>query len=49
MTSFGQHGDKEGDLSFPWGVCVDKDGFVYVIIAMQDFVDHLNIIIIIIY
>ncbi len=26
VTTFG----KEGDLWHPWGVCVDKDGFVYV-------------------
>ena len=35
VTSFGQSGGKEGDFWCPSGVCVDKDGFVYVC-------DHLN-------
>ncbi len=30
VTSFGQCGKDEGDLDGPYGVCVDKDGFVYV-------------------
>ena len=30
VTSFGQEGSNEGDLKGPWGICVDKDGFVYV-------------------
>ena len=30
MTSFGQWGSNEGDFNLPYGVCVDKDGFVYV-------------------
>ena len=35
VTSFGQRGCKEGDLNYPIGVCVDRDGFVYVC-------DHFN-------
>ena len=30
VTSFGQGGSNEGDFNGPGGVCVDKDGFVYV-------------------
>ena len=30
VTSFGNEGTGEGELKHPWGVCVDKDGFVYV-------------------
>ncbi len=30
MISFGQEGSNEGDFDGPCGVCVDKDGFVYV-------------------
>ena len=30
VTSFGKCGSGEGDFSYPWGVCVDKDGYVYV-------------------
>ena len=30
VTTFGQKGSGDGDFSFPCGVCVDKDGFVYV-------------------
>ncbi len=30
VTTFGKRGNNEGDLIHPWGVCVDKDGFVYV-------------------
>ena len=31
VTSFGgQWGNNEGDFNNPWGVCVDRDGFVYV-------------------
>ena len=30
VTTFGQHGSCHGDLNYPCGVCVDKDGFVYV-------------------
>ena len=30
VTSFGQCGGNEGDFIGPRGVCVDKDGFVYV-------------------
>ena len=30
VTSFGQRGGNEGDFRSPNGVCVDKDGFVYV-------------------
>ena len=30
VTSFGQRGGNEGDFKHPRGVCVDKDGFVYV-------------------
>ena len=30
VTSFGQRGGNEGDFKYLRGVCVDKDGFVYV-------------------
>ena len=30
VTTFGQWGSADGDLKWPYGVCVDKDGFVYV-------------------
>ena len=30
VTSFGQEGSGEGEFIFPRGVCIDKDGFVYV-------------------
>ena len=30
VTSFGKGGNKEGDFNFPFGICVDCDGFVYV-------------------
>ena len=30
VTSFGQYGSDEGDFNVPRGVCVDKDGVVYV-------------------
>ncbi len=30
VTTFGKWGSNEGDLINPCGVCVDKDGFVYV-------------------
>ncbi len=30
MTTFGKEGSNEGDFSAPRGVCVDKDGFVYI-------------------
>ena len=30
VTSFGQYGNDKGDFCGPRGVCVDKDGFVYV-------------------
>ena len=30
VTSFGQRGNGEGEFKYPWGVCVDKDVFVYV-------------------
>ena len=30
VTSFGEWGDNEGTFKYPSGVCVDKDGFVYV-------------------
>jgi sugar lactone lactonase YvrE len=36
VTSFGQEGRNEGDLKHPWGVCVDKNGFVYVCDAGND-------------
>ena len=30
VTSFGKYGSGEGDFRYPWGMCVDKDGYVYV-------------------
>ena len=30
VTTLGQKGINEGDFRFPWGVCTDKDGYVYV-------------------
>ena len=30
VTSFGQRGNKEGDLSGPYYLYIDKDQFVYV-------------------
>ena len=30
VTSIGKKGSSEGDFDNPWGVCVDKHGFVYV-------------------
>ncbi len=30
MTTFGRWGRNEDDFMDPYGVCVDKDGFVYV-------------------
>ena len=30
VTTFGQRGSGDGDFNGPLGVCVDKDGFVYV-------------------
>ena len=30
VTTFGQEGSGDGDFNCPYGVCVDKDGFVYV-------------------
>ena len=30
VTSFGQRVGNEGNFKYPRGVCVDKDGFVYV-------------------
>ena len=30
MTTFGRKGSGDGDFNCPAGVCVDKDGFVYV-------------------
>ena len=30
VTSFGQRGTNEGNFNFPYSVCVDQDGFVYV-------------------
>ena len=30
VTTFGQKGSGDGDFNSPLGVCVDKDGFVYV-------------------
>ncbi len=37
VTSFGKRGSNEGDLINPGGVCVDKDGFVYVMIEFKYF------------
>ena len=30
VTSFGKYGTKRGDLCYPVGVTVDRDGFVHV-------------------
>ena len=30
VTSFGQHGNKEGDFNHPYLMYIDKDQFVYV-------------------
>ena len=30
VTSFGHLGSVDGAFENPWGVCVDKDGLVYV-------------------
>ena len=30
VTTLGQKGINEGDFRFPWGVCTDKDGYIYV-------------------
>ena len=30
VTSFGQRGSEEGCFRYPYGLCVDRDGFVYV-------------------
>ena len=30
VTSFGKGGNKEGEFDWPFGICVDCDGFVYV-------------------
>ena len=30
VATFGQAGSDKGDFNYPWGVCVDDDGFVYV-------------------
>ncbi len=30
VTTFGKFGSNEGDFKNSWGVCVDKDGFMYV-------------------
>ncbi len=30
VASFGQRGKRDGDFCMPCGICVDKDGFVYV-------------------
>ena len=35
VTSFGQRGSEEGCFDSPCGLCVDRDGFVYV-------ADHYN-------
>ena len=29
VTTFGQHGCEEGCFGYPYGLCVDRDGFVY--------------------
>ena len=36
VTTFGQRGKGEGEFDRPWGVCVDKDGFVYVCDFLND-------------
>ena len=30
VSSFGQHGHKEGEFNTPFYLCVDQDGFIYV-------------------
>ena len=30
VTSFGKYSNREGDFIYPRGICVDKDGYVYV-------------------
>ena len=30
MTSFDDCGREEGCFNYPYGLCVDRDGFVYV-------------------
>ena len=35
VTSFGWQGGGEGDFNHPCGVCVDRDGFVYVCDAIN--------------
>ena len=30
VTSFGKQGSGEGEFSHPVGICVDRDGYVYV-------------------
>ena len=30
VTTLGQRGSNEGEYSSPWGVCTDKDGYIYV-------------------
>ena len=31
VTSFGKGGNKEGEFVCPFGICVDCDGFVYIL------------------
>ena len=31
VTSFGRHGSEEGCFNCPYGLSVDRDGFVYVV------------------
>ena len=30
VTTLGQKGSDEGEYNYPWGVCTDKDGYIYV-------------------
>ena len=30
MTTFGKMGSNEGEFINPYGVCTDKDGYIYV-------------------
>ena len=30
VISFGHHGSEDGCYVYPYGLCVDRDGFVYV-------------------
>ena len=30
VTTLGQEGSNKGEYSYPWGVCTDKDGYIYV-------------------